>query len=490
MVKSSFILAAAASAFLTFVQAKSDVVDLDAKSFDKHVQKEDLTLVEFFAPWCGHCKALAPEWEKAATELSGTVKLAKVDCTVEQDICTGQDVKGYPTIKVFRNGVPSEYGGPRQADGIVSYMKKQMLPAVSKLDAKSYKDFQTTDKLVVIGYISSKDKESQEIYEELANQLRDDYTFGLVTDKKAIAAEGYEGAPKIVMYKEKEPSLVYDKEIDSADIASFIRLNALPTFGDIDGSNFASYADLGLPIAYCFYADKEQAEELDTVLRPIAEKYHGKLSFVKIDGSQFSGHAEQLSIPTDFPSFGVQKLDDASKYPLIGKKATDVEAVDALAAAVANGSAQPHLKSAPIPESNDEPVKVIVGEQFDEIVLNKDQHVFLEVYAPWCGHCKNLAPIWEELAQHYVDDKNIVIAKLDGTENDLPASAGLKIEGFPTLVLYKKGTNELINYNGARSLEELKEFIDALDATEASSEEAAPEAEAAPKAAEESHDEL
>jgi thiol-disulfide isomerase/thioredoxin len=58
MVKSSFILAAAASAFLTFVQAKSDVIDLDAKSFDKHIQKEDLTLVEFFAPWCGHCKAL------------------------------------------------------------------------------------------------------------------------------------------------------------------------------------------------------------------------------------------------------------------------------------------------------------------------------------------------------------------------------------------------------------------------------------------------
>lgn len=58
MVKSSFILAAAASAFLTFVQAKSDVVDLDAKTFDKHIEKEDLTLVEFFAPWCGHCKAL------------------------------------------------------------------------------------------------------------------------------------------------------------------------------------------------------------------------------------------------------------------------------------------------------------------------------------------------------------------------------------------------------------------------------------------------
>jgi protein disulfide-isomerase A1 len=363
-----------------------------------------------------------------------------------------------------------------------------MLPAVSKLDAKSYKNFQTTDKLVVIGYIGSKDKESQEIFEELANQLRDDYTFGLVTDKKAITAEGYEDAPKVVIYKENEPSLVYESEIDSAEIANFIRLNALPTFGEIDGNNFASYAELGLPLAYTFYGDKEQLKEIDAALRPLAEKYHGKLSFVKIDGSQYGGHADALSIPTEFPSFGVQRLDDAAKFPLLGKKATDVDAVDELVAAVVAGTAQPHLKSAPVPESNDEPVKIVVGEQFDDIVLNKDQHVFLEVYAPWCGHCKNLAPIWEELGQHYADDKNVVIAKLDGTENDLPASAGLKIEGFPTLVVYKKGTNELISYSGKRTFEGLKEFVDALDAIDTSSEEAAPEA--APKAAEDAHDEL
>lgn len=60
MVKTSFILAAAASAFLTFVQAKSDsdVVELTASTFPSFIKKEDVALVEFFAPWCGHCKAL------------------------------------------------------------------------------------------------------------------------------------------------------------------------------------------------------------------------------------------------------------------------------------------------------------------------------------------------------------------------------------------------------------------------------------------------
>ena len=56
-----------------------------------------------------------------------------------------------------------------------------------------------------------------------------------------------------------------------------------------------------------------------------------------------------------------------------------------------------HLKSAPVPETNDEPVKVVVGDNFEEMVFN-DKYVLLEAYAPWCGHCKKLTPIYEELA--------------------------------------------------------------------------------------------
>lgn len=84
--------------FQSFVAA-SDVLDLNNDNFKTTVDGEDLILVEFFAPWCGHCKALAPQYEEAATTLKEAgIKLAKVDCTENSDLCQANGVGGYPYV--------------------------------------------------------------------------------------------------------------------------------------------------------------------------------------------------------------------------------------------------------------------------------------------------------------------------------------------------------------------------------------------------------
>ena len=84
--------------------------------------KKGIWLVEFFAPWCGHCKSLAPEYEKAAKALKGIANIAAIDASNER---TDIQIQGYPTIKLFIDGKITEYDGPRTGDGVVDFMLKK-----------------------------------------------------------------------------------------------------------------------------------------------------------------------------------------------------------------------------------------------------------------------------------------------------------------------------------------------------------------------------
>ncbi|KAF5279312.1 hypothetical protein FQA39_LY18291 [Lamprigera yunnana] len=103
------------------------VVELTDDNFDKLVtNSEDIWLVEFFAPWCGHCKNLAPEWASAATELKGKVKLGALDATIHTKKASQYGIKGYPTIKYFPAGKKSrdsdeEYDGGRTSKDIINW---------------------------------------------------------------------------------------------------------------------------------------------------------------------------------------------------------------------------------------------------------------------------------------------------------------------------------------------------------------------------------
>lgn len=105
---------------------KNDVAELTDDNFDRMVlNSDDVWLVEFFAPWCGHCKNLEPEWTAAATQVkeqtNGKVKLGAVDATVHQGIASRYEIKGFPTIKIFRKGEePEDYHGGRTRSDIVA----------------------------------------------------------------------------------------------------------------------------------------------------------------------------------------------------------------------------------------------------------------------------------------------------------------------------------------------------------------------------------
>jgi len=90
---------------------------------------------------------------------------------------------------------------------------------------------------------------------------------------------------------------------------------------------------------------------------------------------------------------------------------------------------------------------------FDQIVLDKSKNVFVKFYAPWCGHCKTLAPDWDKLAKAFSNEPNVVVAKLDATKfPDL--GSRYSVTGYPTLIFFG-AENEQERYEGARTLNDL-----------------------------------
>ncbi|KAI4301712.1 hypothetical protein L6164_034963 [Bauhinia variegata] len=121
-------LAGLALLFVSSVSA-DDVVVLTEDNFEKEVGQDRNALVEFYAPWCGHCKRLAPEYEKLGTSFkkAKSVLIGKVDCDEHKSLCSKYGVSGYPTIQWFPKGSlePKKYEGARTAEALTEFVNKE-----------------------------------------------------------------------------------------------------------------------------------------------------------------------------------------------------------------------------------------------------------------------------------------------------------------------------------------------------------------------------
>lgn len=119
----------------TLYSSGDAVIQLNSSNFNSLVKNSDeIWLIEFYAPWCGHCKSLAPEYKKAAEALKGVVKIGAVDMTTDQNVGAPYNIQGFPTIKLFgaNKNAPADYNGQRTASAIVDFCLSKVRESVQQ----------------------------------------------------------------------------------------------------------------------------------------------------------------------------------------------------------------------------------------------------------------------------------------------------------------------------------------------------------------------
>ncbi|KAI5820729.1 thioredoxin-like protein [Pyronema omphalodes] len=113
---------------------------LDTERFTKLITTtRDAWLVKFYAPWCGHCQAMAPAWAELGKEMKGELNIGEVNCEAEKRLCKDLKIKGYPTILYFQNGERVEYDGLRGMGDLVSYARKAVDSGVKEITDEEFK---------------------------------------------------------------------------------------------------------------------------------------------------------------------------------------------------------------------------------------------------------------------------------------------------------------------------------------------------------------
>lgn len=199
----------------------------------------------------------------------------------------------------------------------------------------------------------------------------------------------------------------------------------------------------------------DKFDDFKKTFNDVAVLYKGKgLGFLLGDLEASKGAFQYFGLSEDQVPVILVQTSDSQKYL---KGNAEADQIAPWLKEYMEGKLKPYVKSEPIPEVNNEPVKVVVRDSIQDVVFNSGKNVLIEFYAPWCGHCKKLAPILDEVAVSFENDADVLIAKFDATTNDVPSEV-FDVQGFPTLY-FRSASGTVVPYSGDRTKDDFIEFI-------------------------------
>jgi len=215
-------------------------------------------------------------------------------------------------------------------------------------------------------------------------------------------------------------------------------------------ANFDKVVGAGVPAFVEFFAPwcghcKALAPEYEIVGQNFA-KYTSSVGVASVDCDANGDLCKRFEV-TGYPTLKFFNKDGTDESYQGGRTADDITSFISSKTGLKVGGSKAPSKVVELTPSN-----------FDEIALDESKNVLVEFFAPWCGHCKKLAPEWEKLALAYANEPKIVIAKVDAAEHS-DLGTRFSVEGFPTLIYFPTDDKKGTKYEGARDLSALVEYI-------------------------------
>ncbi|CAD7932435.1 unnamed protein product [Amoebophrya sp. A25] len=290
-------------------QEVESVLQMTKENADSIFASEDFVLVKFYAPWCGHCKAMAADYQRAAATAKAEdlpVVLAEVDATVQSELASKFKVEGYPTLYWFVKGAKTEYTGPRDAEGIIAWLKDNMGPAVKTYSSSEIGDLIKNRKWSTNLVVGEGD-------ESLQKKLND---VALNTTHVSIAFVETSASPSITVYKGTEETASYSGDYEVENIDAWLKTARVPAFGQINEDNFEIYLEQATSGLFWVCLDPESlSDQLKKYSSSVVTAYQKVQStmpefpmpFVWLDVAEFESHAREELGCNNYPTIVLQK---------------------------------------------------------------------------------------------------------------------------------------------------------------------------------------
>jgi protein disulfide isomerase len=436
-----------------------EVITLTDSTYEKAIKQYKYLIIYFYAPWCGHCRTFDSEYEKAADTLKeDNIHLAKIDGSTEKRALQKFKVNGFPSILFFLNGEPIEFEGARTSRELTYWARKKIGEAFIYLnDKKDLEKFKKENEICFV-YFGDDEKEIKTF--EKASKLIEEFPFAIVKNEQLIKKYTQKGT--IVLFKHFDEKKNELKNINLNSIQEFAIQYALPKVMVFNDRSVQHIFQKKNP-AVILYADQKSINwnKYGNIMIEVSEKIKRKMAVVLTDIKEgiSARLAEYVGIKEkDLPLVSIlDTRKDFKKYNM--EEEITVNNILKFIDKWEKNKLKRELKSEKEPKMNNGNVFIVVGKTFEKEVINNDKDVMLLFYAPWCAHCKELSPKYEEVAKKLkAKNPKLLIAKIDGSENDVES---ISITGFPTLMFFpgNKKNQSPIEYKGKRNTADIISFI-------------------------------